>query len=103
MSARLKRFCKGSCGKRRNLKFDPDRILCVDCLVEWRDEQIRLHKNGKMTFEKCFESIKRRMRMGDYEVIELVFPPLDDAHDYQHGAMELKFDLDKIRKQEEQE
>lgn len=103
MSARLKQRCKGSCGKRKNLKFDPEGRLCTDCLLKWRDEIITLHKNGGMSFEVCFERVKKRCRMSDYDTLEIIFPPLDDSIDLQHGGLELKFDLDKIRQQEEQE
>ena len=41
--------------------------------------------------------------MGEDEAIALIFPPLDDKIDYQHGALELNFDMDIIRKQEESE
>jgi len=103
VSARLKQLCKGSCGKRKNLKFDPEGRLCTDCLLEWRDDLIAEHKNGKLTFQDCFEQIKKRCRMSDYDTLEIIFPPLDDDRDYNQGSLQLKFDLDKIREQEEQE
>ena len=40
MSSRLKRNCK-KCNKRANLAFDPKKLLCPDCLVEWRDMSSR--------------------------------------------------------------
>ena len=103
MSARLKKYCKGSCGKRKNLKFDPEGKLCTDCLIEWRDDLISQHKNGKLTFQDCLEQVTKRCRMGEDEALILIFPPLDDSIDFQHGAMELTFDMDRIRKQEESE
>ena len=96
MGARLKRNCK-MCNKRSNLSFDPKNLLCVDCLVIWRDEVVSQHKRGKITFQETYETIIDRCRMTEFEVLDLVFPPLGDE-DFQNDRMALKlnFDLDAI-------
>ena len=64
MSSRLKRNCK-MCKKRSNLAFDPEKVLCPDCLILWRDNVVREHKAGKITFQKAYESILKRCRMNE--------------------------------------
>jgi hypothetical protein len=100
MSSRLKRNCK-MCKKRSNLAFDPEKLLCPDCLVIWRDNVIQQHKEGKITFQDAYESVLKRCRMNEKEVLDLVFPPLGNQDFENEGmALELKFDLDKIERDE---
>ena len=98
--ARLKRMCAG-CNKRMNLAFDPQGKLCADCLIEWRDETVQRHKNGKISFQDAHEMITERCRMSDYDALELIFPPLgeQDFHS-DRMAMKLNFDIDDIKLQE---
>jgi len=100
VSSRLKRNCK-MCKRRSNLAFDPEKLLCPDCLIVWRDTVVKEHRSGKIPFQEAYESILKRCRMNDKEVLDLVFPPLGDK-DFQDDdmALQLKFDLDKIKEQE---
>ena len=103
MSSRLKRNCK-MCKKRSNLAFDPEGLLCADCLIIWRDNVVKEHKAGKTTFQKAFDSILKRCRMTEEEVLDLVFPPIG-PDDFQSDSMALKmnFDIDVIKQLEEKE
>ena len=103
MGARLKRNCK-MCKKRSNLSFDPEKLLCAECLLIWRDNVVREHKGGKITFQKAYESILKRCRMNEEEVLDLVFPPIG-VDDFQSDSMALKmnFDIDVVKQLEEAE
>jgi len=103
MSSRLKRNCK-MCKKRSNLAFDPLKLLCPDCLIVWRDNVVKEHKPGKMPFQEAYDSILKRCRMAEQEVLDLVFPPLG-KNDFQSDNMALKmnFDLQTIQEIEAKE
>ena len=103
MTSRLKRNCK-KCNKRANLAFDPKKMLCPECLVEWRDNVIKEHRAGKMTFQDAYESILKRCRINEDELLDLVFPPLG-KDDFQNDnmAVNLNFDMDVVKKMEELE
>ena len=101
MTSRLKRVC-AICERRMNLAFDPEKELCHDCISVWRYNIISEHKNGKMTFEKAFKLIEKRSKgsgMSDYDILELIFPPLgeNDIQD-DRTALNLNFDLDEIKR-----
>ena len=103
MSSRLKRNCK-MCKKRSNLAFDPERILCPDCLILWRDNVVDQHKSGRMTFQKAYESILKRCRMTEQEVLDLVFPPIGpDDFQSDYMALKMNFDIDVVEKMVENE
>tara|TARA_Y100001963_G_C6493704_1_gene314630 strand:- start:91 stop:408 length:318 start_codon:yes stop_codon:yes gene_type:complete len=103
MTSRLKRNCK-MCKKRSNLAFDPEKLLCADCLVKWRDTVIKEHRSGKMTFQDAYESILKRCRINEDELLDLVFPPLgDDDFQNENMAVSLNFDMDLVKRMEELE
>ena len=106
MSSRLKRNCK-MCAKRSNLAFDPDKLLCPDCLIVWRDNVIDQHRNGKIPFQEAYETVLKRCRMNESEVQSLIFPPLGDG-DFQSDdtALKLNFnmkEIEKIERRQEEE
>ena len=103
MSSRLKRNCE-MCKKRSNLAFDPEGLLCTDCLIIWRDNVVREHKSGKTTFQNAYDSILKRCRMTEKEVLDLVFPPIG-KDDFQNDYMALKmnFDIDIVERLVENE
>ena len=103
MSSRLKRNCK-MCKKRSNLAFDPQKLLCPECLIKWRDNVVKEHKAGKTPFQEAYDSILKRCRMTEQEVLDLVFPPLG-KDDFQSDSMALKmnFDLETIKEIEAKE
>ena len=103
MSSRLKRNCK-MCNKRSNLSFDPEKLLCPDCLIIWRDNVVSEHKAGKTTFQSAYDSILKRCRMTEKEVLDLVFPPIG-KDDFQNDYMALKmnFDIDIVEQLVENE
>ena len=89
------------CGKRSNLAFDPEKILCPDCLIEWRDEVVKQHKRGKISFQNAYDQIRKRCRMTDQEALDLVFPPLGkDDFQSDNMAISLNFDPEVIRQLE---
>ena len=96
----MKRNCK-MCKKRSNLAFDPENLLCPDCLILWRDNVIDQHRNGKMPFQQAYESVLNRCRMNEAEVQNLIFPPLGDG-DFQSDetALKLNFNMKEIEKLE---
>ena len=103
MSSRLKRNCK-MCKKRSNLAFDPEKLLCPDCLILWRDNVVKEHKAGKTSFQEAYDSILKRCRMTDQEVLDLVFPPLGkDDFQSDNMALKMKFDLQTIKEIEARE
>ena len=94
--ARLKRMCAG-CNKRMNLAFDTQGKLCADCLIEWRDETVQRHKNGKISFQDAHEMITERCRMSDYDALELIFPPIGkDDFQNEEMALKLNFNIDTV-------
>lgn len=101
--SRQKRSC-AMCNKRKNLAFDPLEKICADCLVDYRDEVITNHKNGKISFENALNEIMSRCRMSEKDALNRLFPPLglDDFQD-ERLAMKLHFDPKVVKMLEERD
>lgn len=101
--SRQKRSC-AMCNKRKNLAFDPLEKICADCLVDYRDEVITNHKNGKISFENALDEIMSRCRMSEKDALDRLFPPLglDDFQD-ERLAMKLHFDPKTVKMLEERD
>ena len=101
--SRQKRSC-AMCNKRKNLAFDPLEKICADCLVDYRDEVITNHKNGKISFENALNEIVSRCRMSEKDALNRLFPPLglDDFQD-ERLAMKLHFDPKVVKMLEERD
>jgi hypothetical protein len=88
MGARKKRKCE-ECGMKANMAYDPEGKLCADCLTSMKDEVLRSHRQGKLTYQEAEEKLMRRLRFSRFQVEAILFPPLGEG-DFADPNMGLK-------------
>ena len=75
LGSRKKRTCE-MCEKLKNLAFDSERRLCADCLVIRRQVIADEHMSGRISFHDAHKEMRRRLRMNEEEILELLSPPM---------------------------
>ena len=88
MGARKKRKCE-ECGEKANMAYDPQGLLCADCLKQMQDSVIHEHRNGRMSYHEAESILMDRLRLSRYGAEEMLFPPLGKG-DFQNPRMTIK-------------
>ena len=94
MGSRKKKKCM-ECGMKANLAYDPRGEKCVDCLTMMKDELLRLHRQGKMTYQEAEERLMKRLRFTRFQAEQVLFPPLGEGDfDDPNMSIRLRFNAE---------
>ena len=88
MGARKKKKCM-ECNRKANLSYDPRGELCVDCLTMMKDELLRKHQSGEMTYQDAERILMKRLRFSRFQAEKVLFPPLGEG-DFHDPRMDIK-------------
>jgi len=94
MGARRKRKCE-ECGEKRNMAYDPEGKLCADCLTSMKDELLRVHRQGKLTYQEAEERLMKRLRFTRFQAEKVLFPPMGEG-DFNNPNMNIKLRYEAI-------
>ena len=103
MGARKKRKCE-ECGDKANMAYDPQGLLCAECLKSMQDDIVSRHRNGKMAYHEAESILMERLRLSRLGVEGILNPPLGER-DFQNPRMTIRLSehINSIREMMESE